>query len=483
MRTASLPLLALLACTPEPDPAATTGEPGTGITLTTTGITPTGTTGGTGEPDPTDMSQTPGTSITSEPGLPDLPADTTGTSDTGDESTSTGAAPLAVASTLITADNRHYVEMHGGWGPHLRGLMRADDDALWFTVDAGESVLHNREVVYMRRGPAEPAWAEVARNQHTPGVQQNAASILLGGYIYSYAIDVASHWLEECNLQVTDPSKRACNAVYISGKPYIAPTFSNYVGAAVLAPGSRLVWWTVVGVNGGPGAFYYTYNFGGGWNGPVVTGLGAANDLGYVHAMRTTDGHLRLGGQAFTGKYPDGFYSALVADLVPGQALAFTALAGGAPQVTAQSVADLWLDPASGAVHVLATRSDSSVAYYHRPAGATWAAHAEPLHGFPDTYRARFMRPEGGPLHLVRGSYSGAGVELLRAVGPDVAGPIDWTSAEVFPVPPPAEGLGAPSGLYVESPTYQAAPVAGINFAMCGQYQISDGQVWHGRLE
>lgn len=479
MRTAPLALL-LLACPPAPDPAATTGDASTGATTTgtTTGISPTSAGGSTtGEPDPTNMSETPGTSISSDPGAPDLPAGTTG------DDSSTGEPPPAVTTTLITADNRHYVEMHGGWGPHLRGLMRADDDALWFTVDAGESVLQNREVVYMRRGPDEPAWTEVARNQHTSGVQQNAASVLLDGVILSYAVDVASHWLTECYLVVADPTQRACNAVLISGVPYVTPASSNYVGAAVLAPGSRVVWWTVVGDNGGPGAFYYTYNFGGGWNGPVVSGLGAANDLAYVHAMRTADGHLRLAGQAFTGKYPDGTYSALVADLVPGQALAFTALAGGAPRVIAQSAADLWLDPQSGAVHVLASRSDGSVAYYHRPAGATWAEHAAPLHGFPDTYRARFIRPEGGPLHLVRGSHSGAGVELLRAGEGDIAAAIDWASAEVLPVPPPAEGLGAPSGLYVESPTYQAAPVGAVNFAMCGQYQVSDGQVWHGQLE
>ena len=397
--------------------------------------------------------------------------------------TTTGVAPPVVQSVQITAENRHYVEMHGGWGPHLRGPMRAADDALWFTVDAGEDVLHNREVVYMRRGPGEPAWSEVARGQHAAGVQQNAASILLDGVIYSYAVDIAAHRVEECTLLVADVAQHTCAPILISGQPHVTPANSNYIGAAVLGPGSRIVWWTVVGENGAPGEFHYTYNYGGGWNGPVVSGLGDGNDFAYVHAMRNATGELRLAGQAFIGKYPDGTYSARVADLVPGQPLALVALGSGDPKLVAQTAADLWVDPVSDAVHVLATRSDASVGYYHRPGGAAWAAHGEPLHVFSDSYRARWSRAGEGPLHLLRGSAGGAGVELLRAATTEVAGPVDWALAELFAVPAPAEGFGAPSALFVESPTYQATPVPAIDFAMCGQYQISDGQIWQGWLE
>jgi len=361
--------------------------------------------------------------------------------------------------------------------------MRAADDALWFTVDAGEDVLHNREVVYMRRGPGEAAWSELARAQHADGVQQNAASILLGGVIYSYAVDIAAHRVEECTLLVADIAQHTCAPIVISGQPHVTPANSNYIGAAVLGPGWRIVWWTVVGENGAPGEFHYTYNYGGGWNGPVVSALGDANDFAYVHAMRSATGELRLAGQAFIGKYPDGTYSARVADLVPGQPLALVALGSGDPMLVAQTAADLWVDPVSDAVHVLATRSDASVGYYHRPGGAAWAAHGEPLHVFSDSYRARWLRAGQGPLHLLRGSAGGAGTWLWRAATPEVAGPVDWALAEQFAVPAPAEGFGAPSALFVESPTYQATPVLAIEFAMCGQYPISDGQIWQGRLE
>lgn len=372
--------------------------------------------------------------------------------------------------------------MHGGWGPHLRGLMRAADDALWFTADRGEDVLHNREILYFRRGAGEPAWTEVGALMHVGGIQQNAASVLIGDVIYTYGVDVVAHQLEECYLIVSDPAMRACNTVLIGGVPAVLPANSNYVGAAVLGDGWRIVWWTVVGENGGPGAFHYTYNYGGGWNGPVVTGLGIYNDIGYVHAMSTSDGRLLLVGQTFTGKYPDGTYDAVVAEVTPGMAVAFVALAGPSPEVTARSSGDLWLDAATEDAHVLATTSDGGVAYYHRPPGAPWAAHVQPLHVFGDSYRARFMRVGDGPLHVVRGSASGAGVEVLRAAS---AGPgaVDWAAAEVFAVTSPGPGFGAPSGLYVESPTYQSAPVGAVTFAMCGQYQVSDGEVWQGTIE
>jgi len=416
----------------------------------------------------------------------------TGTS-TGEVATSTGGGPSGEVSTgaaepmfvlrPITADNRHYVTMHGGWGPHLRGLMRAGDDALWFTVDQGEDVDHNRKVRYFRRGADEAGWSEQAENLHAAGVQQNAASILVGDTIFTYAVDIGAHRLEECTLNTTDVSQRACGPVLISGAEYPTPANSNYVGAALLGEGWRIVWWTVVGEGGGEGAFYYTYNYGGGWNGPVVSGLAGANDLGYVHAMATGAGGLALAGQTFTGKYPDGTYHAVVGELTPGMPLVTTTLADLDPAIEVRTAADLWHDPDSGAVHVVATTQTGGLRYYQRPPGAAWVEHALPKHSFADGYRARFMRPAGGRLHLVLGSSSGAGVTVLRAPDDGVDAAVDWASGESFAVPEPGPGFAAPSALYVESRTYQERPVAGLGFAMCGAYQVSDGEIWELRPE
>jgi len=474
----------LAACAPAGDAASSSAaDPATGVTG---GSGDSGDSGDSGEPGPTtglgSTTASPGTS-TGEPTGTVASTSAAESSDESGASGSTGAAAPAFVLRPITAENRHYEAMHGGWGPHLRGLMRAADDALWFTVDAGEDVYHNRKVRYFRRGVDDAQWSEQAENLHAAGIQQNAASLLIGDLILTYGVDIAAQRLEECYLDTTDISKRACNTVLISGVPYQTPANSNYIGAAVLGEGWRIVWWTVVGENGGEGAFYYTYNYGGGWNGPVASGLAGANDLGYVHAMATADGGLALAGQTFTGKYPDGSYHAVVAEVTPGQPLVYTVLTDPDPGVWVRTAADLWEDRDSGAVHVVATTQTGGLRYYHRPPGAAWAGHALPLHSFADGYRARFVRPAGEPLHLVVGSASGSGVTVLRSpeVGVDAA--IDWGAAASFAAPEPGPGFAAPSALYVESRTYQERPVAGLRFAICGAYQVSDEQIWEVTLE
>lgn len=52
------------------------------------------------------------------------------------------AANCALGSwkkALITTGNRRYTTMYGGWGPHLRGLMRENSTSLWFFHDSGQS--------------------------------------------------------------------------------------------------------------------------------------------------------------------------------------------------------------------------------------------------------------------------------------------------------------------------------------------------------
>lgn len=419
-----------------------------------------------------------GSSSTSEG--PGTSGSSTGTSAADTSSGSTGGPDQpALESSLITDTNRAYVEMMGGWGPHLRGLMRDDQDTLWFVVDGGESVLKNQRVRYFRRGAGQMVWSQIAEQMHTDGVQQNAGSVLLGEFIYTYGVNTTQHFLEECYFQTTNPDYRACNAVLISGQVYQTPNAANYVGAAVLGDGARIVWLTEVGVNGGPGQFIYIYNFGGGWNGPVVGGIGGGgNDVGYIHAMARADGTLDLVAQTYFGPYPDGTFGAAVGALTPGQPVDFVALESPDPAATIRSSSDVYVDAATGAAHVLAL-FDAKVAYYHRPGGEAWADHLAPLHVFEDTYRARFVRPEGGPLWVARGGSAGQGVTLHRAPSADLAGAVDWAAAESFPVTAPAPGFGSPTAIYVESPTYQRAPVGGLNFALCGEYKVADALIYH----
>jgi hypothetical protein len=387
-----------------------------------------------------------------------------------------GAAPLAFAFARVTTENRHAATMSGGWGPHLRGVMRDPMGAVWLAIDSGSDVLVNPSVLYFRRDDAG-AWSKVAESAHNATVQQNAGTILVGKMLYTYAVNVAAHWIEECYLDTSDPSYRACNAIPISGATYTTPPSSNYVGAAVLEGGGRIVWFTVVGAAGGSGSFIYTYNYGGGWNGPITTAL-SANDIGYVHAMATKDGNLEVVGQTFFGAYPAGTYAAEVARIAPGNAVSFVALKPAMAGAAVHSTADLFVDHDSGAVHVLTYESGGKAAYYFRPEAASWSAHVDPVHVFDDGYRACFSRPDGGPLHIVLGSATSNGITVLRAVDDGASDAIDWSKAERFAVALPEADLDAPAAIYTESRTYQDGPVGTLSFAWVGNQAKRDGEIW-----
>jgi hypothetical protein len=177
----------------------------------------------------------------------------------------------------------------------------------------------------------------------------------------------------------------------------------------------------------------------------------------------------------------------VVADVTPGDAgRVQSSSRPAAPDFAAQTAADLWIDRASEAVHVVATTGDGAVRYYHRPGGAAWADHTCSRYMSFRTATARASCGAGdGPLHLVRGS-----AEWVRdrgAAGRDERGRRGGrlgggrvTSLSCRR----SEGFAAPSALFVESPTYQdRAGGRPCNFAMCGQYQVSDGEVWQGVLE
>ena len=263
-RLLALGLTASLACAPAGSPSNDT----TGLAAATeTGSTSGSTTRSTAEtitPDGTDTT----------------PLDPSGSTSAPDTDTSSTGEPVVPTVTveLVTDQNRHYPEMHGGWGPHLRAPMLDAEGNLWLAYDGGPSVLENTTIHYARRG--DTGWQTVASQPHTAGVQQNAAHVLRGNFILTYAVNTTQHFLEECYLDTTNYAYAACNALQIGG-PYATPGSSNYVGAALGPGGETIVWFTVVGAMGGTGQLVYTYDYGGGWNGPVVTVLPGWNDIGY----------------------------------------------------------------------------------------------------------------------------------------------------------------------------------------------------------
>jgi hypothetical protein len=460
-RFAALLMGCSLACTPagsDPDapdtsgfpPGTTTGDPGSS----------TGTTDDTTTSDP-DLDTTATT------------LDPSGSDSSSSESTGEPVEPI-VTVELVTNTNRHYVEMHGGWGPHLRAPMLDGAGALWLAYDGGPSVLENTTIHYARRD--DTGWQTVASRPHTAGVQQNAAHVLRGDFIFSYAVNTTQHFLEECYFDTTNFAYAACNAIQIGG-PYATPAASNYVGAA-LGPGDEtIVWFTVVGNAGGTGQFVYTYNYGGGWNGPIASMLPGWNDLGYVRTSFRGPSEISLLGQAYVGDYPTGEYAAGVDELSFGTPTTFDTLTPPPPQGQVRSSADLWVDPRTGDTHALAHLA-GTLTYHYLPAGEAWAAHLGPIATLDDLANARLLHVDGGPLVLIASGAAG-----LQARWADPGAAIDWSTAQSLPIEIPAEGFESPSAIHAMRPEYQSAAVTGLHFAVCGQYAVSDEQIWHGVLE
>jgi hypothetical protein len=459
-RLLALGLAASLACVPA-DPPDATGSEGSSSTQAPETEAPGSTTRPTA--DTTEAGTTTQISSSSDA------TDATG----ADSSTGEPSIPT-VTMELVTDENRRHVEMHGGWGPHLRAPMLDATGVLWFAYDGGPSVLENTTIHYARRGDA--GWETVASQPHTPGVQQNAAHVLRSGFILTYAVDIAQHWIEECYFDTTDHAYAACNAVQIGG-PYSTPESSNYVGAALGPAGETIVWFTVVGNGGGTGSFVYTYDYGGGWNGPITTTLPGWNDIGYVRASFRGPSRIALLGQGYAGAYPMGEYTAGIDELDFADMATFEALLPPPPAGQVRSSADVWIDPITGDTHALAQLA-GTLTYHHLPAGEAWSDHLEPVATLEELSIARLLHADGGPLALV-----GSGVAGLQARWADPSGPIDWATAQSLPIEIPAEGFDSPSGIHVMRPEYQSAPVTGLHFAVCGQYQVSDEQIWHGVLE
>lgn len=384
---------------------------------------------------------------------------------------STEAQPTVVP---ITSNNRHYPGiMFGGWGPHLRALMRAPDGSLWLAIDEGPDVQHNEQVVYYTFD--RDRWREASGQNQISGIQQNVASVMVGSKIFSYGVAIRGpHYIEECTFDTLHPERNSSLPVEVGGTNLLIQDNSNYIGAVVTPGGGRLVWWTTVGENGAEGLFSYICQSGDVWHGPVVTRLRGYNDFGYVFAA--FDGNkVALAGQLYRGAYPHGSYALGCAEFKLGEKLRLSSLEPAGPQ-SGQSASDIWVQ--HGAAHVIAETHQGSLACYYKPAGEDWSQVKAPYCNLPGVFRARFL-DSGDTLWLVTGGATNEGVALRRVPKRTINGPIDWPRIAPILVPSSTPGLEAPSAIYVESANYQTTPVLGVNLAVVGKYPDFDNEIWH----
>lgn len=386
------------------------------------------------------------------------PADLEDASPVSDGQPAEPGAPL-VTVERITGEHRAIPSvMFGGWGPHLGHLLRVGDATLWVDdlctpTTAGDcNVDINRRVGVFRRDPT--GWTSLG-TMPLPGVQQNTASVAVGNHVYSYGIASGAQRIVECDFSLAAGSG-ACAAI-----PIPIGTFANYVGAAVVPGGGRIVWWTNV-VDGGGGSFSYLVNYGAGWNGPRTGPIGGYNDCGYAHvAFRGATAELFC--QVVSGLAPNWSFATLVGSTAKTLAAPVAWTNGLAPPAgdSVMSTNDLYVDPA-GDAHLLARTTGGAAVYYHRAAAGS--GYGPPALVMPATFRARWV-PAESTLALARDV---GRKRLVISTAPHAGlasgslAPAGWSETEV---PLPA-GFGDIAAIYPVSPAYQDGPLRDVELAV-----------------
>lgn len=395
-----------------------------------------------------------------------------------------GYATGGFTARRVSLENRHYDGiMYGGWGPHLRPILRDSSGALWHVVDAGPDVYNNDSLLYYRFNGL--SWALAGTQAQIGGVQQNAQSILVDDVIHVFGNSiVAPRHVEDCTFDTIGRVAGTCGRIEIASTPLVLPPSANYIGAAVGPDGTRIVWWTEVG-SGGTGMWSYVHDAGAGWTAPVVSDIGDYDDFSYVFVAFVDATHLLLGGEVVGGLDPDASnLHAAIARLTLGAPLGPLTVLRADVSESLEAVEDVWLEPVSQTFHIAAHDYQADrVAWFAIP--ANWTDGVEPLAAgiFVDAFRARFVETVAGSLHLVVGAEDGEispSVRVFDSTVTDAQLAIDWASAPQRTLTMPAtNGWEWPSAIYVESPTKQTTALGGANFAFTGVSPGNDNEIWH----
>lgn len=386
---------------------------------------------------------------------------------------------------LLTTELRSYhpplPAMHGGWGPHLKGLHRASDGSLWFVVDQGKEVKANDRALFYRFDGSR--WSKVASLEHQSIVQQNITSHLVDDKIYLYGNRVSHQTIEECKFDTIKKISLECQDIKIGGRPVKVSPLSNYIGSAVSPSKEHFVWWSQVGDAGGTGSLAYLYTEKGKWKGPIVTAT-AANSLGYLSAEFIDDKQVLLAGEGWFGSYPKGHFEAQLGKWRLGSPASWikTFLSPSEPHQVA-NVQDIWLDKRNGNQHVFAyTLETGTLAYYFLEKGST-SAMERPVKTFPNSFRVRTTVYQGA-LYLGVSSLNNPAKALTVYEFPLAAfdKALPFESSVPLEIASPTESSYAPGGLWVESSRYQSTAVGGVNFSFNGNYPISDATSYHVQI-
>jgi hypothetical protein len=372
-------------------------------------------------------------------------------------------------------------QMFGGWGPHLGHLVRralASGDELWFADDACApgtcSVDHDERVDYLRLG--EDGWELVASLDLPAGIQQNTASVLSGSVVHTIGVDVGIPALTECAYDL-DLGFFHCAVLEVD-----VGENANYVGAAVSPNGALLAWLTNVG-DGGGGSFRHYADYGGGWNGPRISGVGGYNDASYIHAAFGVDGdedRFAMLGELVSGLAPDWSFTAglAVGDVATDDSLVWSTPFAPPPGDPAITTNDALVDPRSGDLHLVVRLQSGAAATYFRASGGELEG---PIDVLPASPRVRLVALADGSVVLVRAA-AGEGLFVTRCTAGDrEAGvPIRWSELAEISVPLPA-GYEDLYAIYTEAPPYPFSLPLTLDVALVGAAR--EHEVLHAHVE
>jgi hypothetical protein len=381
----------------------------------------------------------------------------------------------------------------GGYAPHARGLMRASDGSLWFALDRPNGPHVNQGTYYYRQDLVSGAWQLMGETEFLPPVAASATTLMKDDVIYTYAIGQYSAIIQESHFSTTDPTFRGSRQIYSGGSPL---TVEAYPGAAVSPAGHRVVWWTEY-PQYGTGTFVYLYDVGNGWEGPVVTPVDSYLGFAYFYAQFVSDTHLIMAGELFRRGATEFsvVFQAEVAELEIGQQLELVAGLYSHTGDIIRSVSDLWVDPSTGDVHILAESEgyrsgddytfnlqSRSLYYFHKPANEAWAENNYALYRFDNTFRGRFL-VSPTDLKLIRGDTNGGGIRVATVARADIDGALDWETIPEMQLADLPFGFVMADGIWTETPFLQTEPVVGTSFVFTGHWPVQDRYLWHVELE
>lgn len=393
---------------------------------------------------------------------------------------------LRLSEPLLVSDQNRKQDgvVFGGWGPHLRSVLRMNDNSLWYVMDHSKrDVSSNDQLFYLRQEKA--SWKRVAEQDLIPGANQGYAHVTNGKEIFSYGVNFRLGQLHECRLNSKTLAVRDCTPVLDRfGEAIALGGGANYVGAAISPKGTRLVWWVVV-ASDGTQQWRYVYNRGDVWQRPIVTKLARGRGgLSYIYVRFVDENEVALSGQIWAGDFPAGSAQATLTRFRLGKPIeGFHTLRSSDEKGFPKSGSDLWVNPETGMVHAVVEGFGddffgNKVHYYTFNMRDHWRE-LKPIQTFAGYFRARFAQIDRGDLFLVLGGTTGRSkIDVLHVPKDRITDPIDWNTAKKVTATMPGKEHYAPMAIWIENRAYQTTAVRELSFAFTGENPQRDHEIW-----